>query len=73
MRTCWCSTNPPTISTCGPAQSLEKAIRKFDGTVLLVSHDRYFLNQVADHLIVMQPGSVQVLAGNYDTYLHHVA
>ncbi len=53
--------------------SLEKAIRKFDGTVLLVSHDRYFLNQVADHLIVMQPGSVQVLAGNYDTYLNHVA
>ena len=40
--------------------ALEKAIRKFDGTVLLVSHDRYFLNQVADHLIVMQQGELHV-------------
>jgi ATP-binding cassette subfamily F protein 3 len=35
--------------------SLEQALRKFDGTVFLVSHDRYFLNRVVDHLLVVEP------------------
>jgi ATP-binding cassette subfamily F protein 3 len=50
--------------------SLEKALREFDGTVLLVSHDRYFLNQVCDHLLVVEPGRMRVVEGNYDTYVH---
>ncbi len=54
-------------------ESLEKALRKFDGTVLIVSHDRYFLNQVADHLIVIGHGPAQVIEGNYDTYRHLVS
>lgn len=54
-------------------QALQDALRQFDGTVLLVSHDRYFLNQVADHLLVLQPGRCLVVEGNYDTYLHLVA
>ncbi len=53
-------------------ESLEKAIRQFDGTVLLVSHDRYFLNQVADHLIIIGHGAPQMIEGNYETYLHLV-
>jgi len=53
-------------------ESLEKALRQFEGTVLLVSHDRYFLNQVADHMIVIGHGPPQVIEGNYDTYLHLV-
>ena len=48
--------------------SLEKALAAFDGTVLFVSHDRYFVNQVADHLIFVAPDRVQIVAGNYDTY-----
>jgi ATP-binding cassette, subfamily F, member 3 len=50
--------------------ALEQAMRTFDGTVLFVSHDRYFLNQVADHLLVVEPGRFRVIDGNYDTYLH---
>ena len=38
--------------------ALEASLRKFDGTVLFVSHDRYFLNQVADHLLIVEPGAV---------------
>ncbi|NLX55645.1 MAG: ABC-F family ATP-binding cassette domain-containing protein [Planctomycetaceae bacterium] len=53
--------------------ALESALRQFAGTVLLVSHDRYFLNQVADHLIVMQSGQLHLITGNYDTYLHLVS
>jgi ATP-binding cassette, subfamily F, member 3 len=48
--------------------ALERAIKNFDGTVLLVSHDRYFLNRVADHLLVFEPDGVRVIEGNYDEY-----
>ena len=48
--------------------ALEQALLKFDGTVLFVSHDRYFVNRVADHLLVVEPDRVQVVVGNYDTY-----
>jgi ATP-binding cassette subfamily F protein 3 len=50
--------------------ALEKAIREFDGTVVFVSHDRYFINQVADHLLVVEPDRFRVVDGGYDTYLH---
>src|SRR5829696_1351785 len=48
--------------------ALEEAIKEFDGTVIVVSHDRYFLNAVSDLLIVMEPGKVEVVYGNYDLY-----
>jgi ATP-binding cassette subfamily F protein 3 len=48
--------------------ALENALRQFDGTVLLVSHDRYFVNQVADHLLIVEPDRVRQIDGNYDTY-----
>jgi ATP-binding cassette subfamily F protein 3 len=48
--------------------ALENALLKFDGTVLLVSHDRYFVNRVADHLAVIELQAIRVVEGNYDTY-----
>jgi ATP-binding cassette subfamily F protein 3 len=53
--------------------ALEQAIARFEGTVLLVSHDRYFLNRVVDHLLVVEPGRFRVIEGNYDTYRHFLA
>ncbi len=50
--------------------ALEAALKEFDGTVLFVSHDRYFLNQVATKLLVVEPGRFRVIDGNYETYLH---
>jgi len=50
--------------------SLEKSLSAFEGTVLFVSHDRYFLNQVADHLLVIQNGQARCIDGNYDTLSH---
>ena len=50
--------------------ALEQALKRFQGTVLMVSHDRYFVNQVADHLLVVEPGRFRVIEGNYATYLH---
>jgi ATP-binding cassette subfamily F protein 3 len=49
--------------------SLERGLLAFEGTVLVVSHDRYFLNRVADLLIVLDgAGGAQLIHGNYDTY-----
>lgn len=48
--------------------ALEQALKQFDGTVLFVSHDRYFIDQVADHLIVFEADRVRVIHGNYSTY-----
>jgi ATP-binding cassette subfamily F protein 3 len=50
-------------------ESLEEALRAFDGTAILVSHDRYFLNRVVDLLIVLDgQGGARVIHGNYETY-----
>ena len=48
--------------------ALERAVRQFDGTVLFVSHDRYFINQVADHLLVHEQDSFRVVYGDFETY-----
>ena len=49
--------------------ALEQALTAFDGTVIVVSHDRYFLNRVVDLLLVLDGhGNTQVVHGNYDTY-----
>ncbi|GIW98416.1 MAG: ABC transporter [Pirellulaceae bacterium] len=53
-------------------EALEQALRRFDGTVLLVTHDRYLVNAVADHLLVINNGRVSQVVGNYDTYQHWV-
>ena len=36
--------------------------------MIVVSHDRYFLNRVVDLLIVLEPNRCEVVYGNYDTY-----
>jgi ATP-binding cassette subfamily F protein 3 len=49
--------------------ALEQALQEYEGTVIVVSHDRYFLNRVVDLLVVLEgDGRSQVIHGNYDTY-----
>ena len=50
--------------------SLETALKKFDGTVLMVSHDRYFINELCDHLLVFEPNRVFAFDGSYTEYRH---
>src|SRR5262249_55081428 len=50
-------------------EALEQALLEFEGTVIVVSHDRYFLNRVVDLLIALEGNGVcQVIHGNFDTY-----
>ncbi len=48
---------------------LEKALNEYDGTVLFVSHDRYFVNKVANKVLEMNPYGVREFIGNYDYYI----
>jgi ATP-binding cassette subfamily F protein 3 len=63
-------TNHLDIWSC---ESLEKSIEDFEGTVIVVSHDRYFLNQVADRLIIVADGKARFFEGNYEAWEEHVA
>ncbi len=47
---------------------LENALETFEGTVIAVSHDRYFLNRLVNRLIVLGDGKWQLVDGNYDAY-----
>jgi ATP-binding cassette, subfamily F, member 3 len=51
-------------------EALERSINEFEGTVLVVSHDRYFLNKVADRLVVIRQGQARIIEGDYETYQH---
>jgi len=44
---------------------LEGALGQYDGTVLLVSHDRYFVDRVCSRLLLLWPGRYELIAGNY--------
>ena len=48
---------------------LEGALEDYPGTILSVSHDRYFINRVANRIIEMTPEGVTAYEGNYDDYL----
>ncbi|MCP4589959.1 MAG: ABC-F family ATP-binding cassette domain-containing protein [bacterium] len=53
-------------------EALEDALLDFDGTVIAVSHDRYFLDRVVEHLLVLAPGQHRLVTGNYSTYVELV-
>lgn len=48
---------------------LEDALFEFDGTIIFVSHDRYFLNRIASRIIEVTPSGVKSYDGNFDAYL----
>lgn len=67
-------TNHLDMLTC---QVVEAALESFDGTLILVSHDRYFLDSVCDQLLVLEPAAAQsgasptwrIFNGSYSDYL----
>jgi ATP-binding cassette, subfamily F, member 3 len=49
-------------------ESLEMAIRAYPGTMLFISHDRYFMNKLATKLWIIEDGELIISYGNYDDY-----
>lgn len=54
----------------GTKEALDKALQKFTGTLLIISHDRYLLNKVPDKIIEIKDGKLHVYKGNYEEYLN---
>ena len=52
---------------------LEDALNGYDGTVLYVSHDRYFINRTASRILELEGGRLNEYLGNYDYYLEKKA
>ena len=51
------------------AEVLEAALSEFEGTALIISHDRYFLDQVVDRILVVEEGKVVSHPGGYSDWL----
>ena len=52
---------------------LENALDDYDGTIIAVSHDRYFINRIADYVYVMENGTITKYIGNYDDYIEKIS
>lgn len=50
-------------------ESLEAALSDYDGTIFMVSHDRYFINKTADRILYLSPNGIKSFNGGYDDYL----
>ena len=54
-------------------EMLESALQNYDGTVVIVSHDRYFISQVANKIVEIRDGELIAFAGDYHYYLDKIA
>ncbi|MCC3405564.1 MAG: ABC-F family ATP-binding cassette domain-containing protein [Microcoleus sp. PH2017_10_PVI_O_A] len=54
-------------------EMMEEAIKNYDGTVIIVSHDRYFISQVANKIVEVRDGEFRTYLGDYHYYLDKIA
>lgn len=54
-------------------EMLEEALQNYDGTAILVSHDRYFISQVANKIVEIRDGELRLYRGDYHYYLDKIA
>ena len=67
--TCCCSTSRPTISTSIRLRALEEALEDFAGCAVIISHDRWFLDRIATHMLAFEGEShVEWFEGNFQDY-----
>jgi ATP-binding cassette subfamily F protein 3 len=59
-------TNNLDLPSC---EVLEQALEEFDGTVLVISHDRYFLNRIVDRIVDLEDGALTNYTGDYTYYV----
>ena len=51
-------------------ETLESLLLNYDGTVIFVSHDRYFVNKIATKLLIFESGETKIFDGKYNDYAH---
>ncbi len=52
----------------GSREAIEEALDEFDGTLLVVSHDRYFLDKIADRIVEIDNGKLEIFNGNFSEF-----
>ena len=68
-RTCSSSTSRPTTSTSRPSTPLVEALKQYTGTLIFVSHDRWFVSELATRIIELTPAGPNDFPGTYAEYL----
>jgi ATP-binding cassette subfamily F protein 3 len=58
---------------CPLAALVRQAIQYYEGTVVMVSHDRYFVSQTANTILALEDGKLNVYDGDYKTYMEQNA
>ncbi len=53
-------------------EALEQSFADYSGTMLVISHDRYFINKLADKIYHLTPDGIKIYEGNYDYYLEKI-
>jgi ATP-binding cassette subfamily F protein 3 len=53
-------------------EALEEALERFTGALVVVSHDRYFIDRVAENVIVVDDGAAEIFPGNYSDHVERV-
>lgn len=54
-------------------EQLENALCDYDGTLFIVTHDRYFINRIADRILVLSEQGISEFSGDWDEYLHAIS
>src|SRR4030095_2955247 len=64
-----CMDEPTNHLDLASKEVLEEALATFNGTIVFISHDRYFINRIATHVVEVGGGRLTTHLGNYDEYL----
>jgi ATP-binding cassette subfamily F protein 3 len=68
-----CMDEPTNHLDLASKEVLEEALATFNGTIVFISHDRYFINRIATHVVEVGGGRLTTHLGNYDEYLERKA
>jgi ATP-binding cassette subfamily F protein 3 len=68
-----CMDEPTTHLDMASVETLVEALKKFEGTLCFISHDVYFIRQLATNILHVNQGQVTLYPGDYDYFLHKKA